>query len=105
MQAERRRLEARLRNLSAETAADFATADEIRRAVEELGGMVGLLKVSQPKLRTRFYEEVGLTATFDPTTRSVEASADLGVLNDRVGGGTAPIPTWPEVEGVLEMAP
>jgi hypothetical protein len=42
VQAERRRLEARLRNLSAETAADFATADEIRRAVEELGEGRGL---------------------------------------------------------------
>jgi hypothetical protein len=93
VQAERRRLETRLRNLAAETAADFATADEIRRAVEELGGMVGLLKVSQPKLRTRFYEEVGLTAAFDPTTRSVEASADLGVRKVRVGGPTLGLTT------------
>ncbi len=58
VQAEHCRLEARLRNFLAETAADFATADEIRGAVEELGGMVGLLTVTQPKVRTRLYEEV-----------------------------------------------
>lgn len=45
VQAERRQLEPRLRALSAATAADFATAEEIRRTVEVLGGMVGLLKV------------------------------------------------------------
>jgi hypothetical protein len=50
--------------------------------------MVGLLKVTQPKLRGRFYEEVGPTATLDPTTRSVEAAGDLGVRMGRVGGGT-----------------
>jgi len=88
VQAERRQLESRLRALSAETAADFATADEIRRTVEELGGMVSLLKMTQPKLRSRFYEEVGLTGAFDPLTRSVEAAADLGVRMGRVGGGT-----------------
>ena len=48
--------------------------------------MVGLVHATHPKLRSHFYEEVGLIGTFDPVT--VEASADLGVRMVRVGGGT-----------------
>lgn len=69
------------------------TAAEIRQAVAELGGLVGLLKVSDPKLRSRFYEEAGVTGSYDPRTRSVEASADLGVRKDRVGGAITPLRT------------
>ncbi len=65
-----------------------ATAVQVREAIEELGGLIGLLQVSEPKLRSRFYEEAGLTATYDPITRSVEAAADLGVRKLGVGGGT-----------------
>ena len=50
--------------------------------------MVGLLHATHPKLQSHFYEEVGLIGTFDPVTRTVEASADLGVRMVRVGGGT-----------------
>ena len=54
---------------------------------------VGLLQVSQPKLRSRFYEEDGLTGSFDPVSRSVEAFADLGVRKGRVGGALDPLRT------------
>ena len=61
---------------------------EVREIVQELGGLVGLLGVSDPVLRSRFYEEVGLRGTYDPRTRTVDAVADLGVRTVRVGGGT-----------------
>ncbi len=64
------------------------TAAEVREIVEQLGGLVGLLDVSDAKLRARFYEEVGLSGTYDSVTGSVEAFADIGVRKVRVGGGT-----------------
>ncbi len=55
---------------------------------EELGGLVALLDVSDANLRSRFYEEVGFTGTYDPVARCVDAELDLGVRKVRVGGGT-----------------
>lgn len=65
---------------------------EMIRAVKHHAGLVGLLGVSEPKLRSRFYEEAGLTGVYDPDTKSVEASADIGVRKVCVGGGNATIP-------------
>lgn len=67
-------------------AGEIVSAEELRDAVEEIGGLVPLLKVSDPPLRARFYEEVGLQATYDPKARAVDIEAH--VLNGRVGGGT-----------------
>jgi hypothetical protein len=39
--------------------------------------------VTNPVLKARFYEEVGLRGTYDPRTRVVDVEAR--VLNDRVG--------------------
>ncbi len=58
----------------------------MRDSVEATGGLLPLLQVSDPVLRSRFYEEVRLTGTYDPRTRVVDVEAH--VLNDRVGGGT-----------------
>jgi DNA invertase Pin-like site-specific DNA recombinase len=88
VEAERRRAVAVIDATKHEAADALASAAEVRQAIEELGGLVGLLKVSDPKLRSRFYEEVGFTGCYDPDTRSVEASADIGVRKVRVGGGT-----------------
>lgn len=55
------------------------TAEDLRAAVEEIGGLVPLLKGSDPTLRARFYEEVGLAGTYDPKKRVVDVEA--GVLN------------------------
>ena len=88
VEAERATANAALRVATTSTNDALATTVEVREAVEELGGLIGLLQVSEPKLRSRFYEEAGLTATYDPATRSVEAAADLGVRKVRVGGGT-----------------
>lgn len=88
VQTERRHGEATLRGLTQSAKADIVTGSEVREILGGLGGLGGLLHVSQPTLRSRFYEEVGVTGTFDPLTRSVEVVADLGVRKVRVGGGT-----------------
>ncbi|MGI8661768.1 MAG: hypothetical protein ACR2LQ_00970 [Acidimicrobiales bacterium] len=88
MQTERRHAEAKLRGLTHSATTEVVTASEVREILDGIGGLVGLLQVSEPALRSRFYEEVGLTGTLDPLTRSVEAVADLGVRKVRVGGGT-----------------
>ncbi|MBW3556964.1 MAG: recombinase family protein [Actinobacteria bacterium] len=88
VEGERRRAQAVVHAATRETVDAIATAAEVRQVVEELGGLVGLLDVSEPKLRSRFYEEIGFTGTYDPNTRTVEALADIGVRKVRVGGGT-----------------
>ena len=63
-------------------------AAEVRDAIEHLGGLVGLLQVSDAKLRSRFYEEAGVLGTYLPDSRSVDIEADPCVRKVRVGGGT-----------------
>lgn len=88
VQTERRGAQAVL-DAAAQTNTDgLVAAAEVREIVLQLGGLVGLLNVSGPKLRSGFYEAVGLSGTYDPFTRSVDAFADLGVRKVRVGGGT-----------------
>jgi hypothetical protein len=55
---------------------------------EDVGGLLPLLDASDPALRARFYDEIGLDGIYDPHTRVVNASADLGVRMVGVGGGT-----------------
>lgn len=86
IQAARSAAEATLRHLMA--APPQITAEDIRAAVEDAGGLLPLLHASDPTLRARFYEEIGLDGMYDPHTRVVNASADLGVRMVRVGGGT-----------------
>lgn len=88
VQTERRRAEAVVEAATQSSADGLVTAAEVRDIIDELGGLVGLLNVSDAKLRSRFYEEVGFSGTYDPLSRSVDASADIGVRKVRVGGGT-----------------
>ena len=88
VQTERQRAHAVLDATSQASADGILTATEVRETVEELGGLVGLLDVSDATLRSRFYEAIGFNGTYDPMTSSVEASADVGVRKVRVGGGT-----------------
>ena len=93
VQAERATAAVSLSAVAAQTADSVATADEVRQVVEEIGGLVGLLTVNEPKLRSRFYEEVSFTGVYDPDTKSVEASADIGVRKVRVGGASRAVTT------------
>lgn len=70
------------------TTTDLMTVAKVGDVIELVGGLVGLLGVGQPSLRSRFYEEAGRSGVYHPDTRSVEASADIGVPKVRVGGGT-----------------
>ena len=83
--ADRNAASARIAAARQSTAA-AVTADEIRAELDRLGGLLPLLEVSDPKLKARFYEEVGLSGVYDPRTKVVDVEAR--VLNDRVGGGT-----------------
>ncbi|MGH9055465.1 MAG: hypothetical protein ACRDYY_06315 [Acidimicrobiales bacterium] len=59
------------------------TPAELRAELESIGGLVPLLEESDPELKTKFYEEVGLEGTYDPKERVFEAR----VLNGCVGRG------------------
>ena len=78
--AEARLTEAELR------AAESVTPAELRAQIEAIGGLLPLLDASDPALKARFYDEVGLESVYDPNNQSVAIEAR--VLNGRVGGGT-----------------
>lgn len=78
--AQARLAEAELR--SGET----VTPAELRAQIEAIGGLLLLLNASDPSLKARFYDEVGIEGLYDPETQSVAVEAR--VLNGRVGGGT-----------------
>lgn len=80
---ERAGAEARLREAEL-AAAVTVTAAQLRPEIEAIGGMLPLLESSDPELKAKFYEEVGLESVYDPGCQVIEAC----LLNDRVGGGT-----------------
>ncbi len=88
VQTERSRAQAILDAIDNTQRADVTTAAELREIIERLGGLVGLLQVSDAKLRSRFYEEAGVLGTYLPNSRSVDIEADPCVRKVRVGGGT-----------------
>ena len=85
MTADRNAAAARIAAARQSTAA-AVTAAEIRAELDRLGGLLPLLQVSDPKLKARVCEEVGLSGVYDPRARVVDV--EVRVLNDRVGGGT-----------------
>ena len=72
------------------------TAEELRAAVEEIGGLLPLLEISDPQLRARFYEEVRLHGTYDPSPGNrrrgscPQRSCRRGDLNPHALAGTSP---------------
>ena len=71
VRTDRSRAKATLDALDGAQRVDLHTAAEVRDAVEHFGGLVGLLHVSEPKLRSRFYEEAGVLG---PTSRTPDRS-------------------------------
>jgi DNA invertase Pin-like site-specific DNA recombinase len=51
-------------------ATETVTAAELRAELEAIGGLLPLLEESDPALKARFYEEVGLDGTYDPGSES-----------------------------------
>ncbi len=62
--------------------------EELRALVEALGASSA--SRARPILRTsaELYGGLGLALTYDPNARGVTVEADLGMCQDRVGGGT-----------------
>jgi hypothetical protein len=89
---------------------EIVTPAELRAQIEAIGGLLALLDASDPVLKARFYDEVGIEGVYDPKTQSVAIEAR--VPNGRVGGGDAgwpgasqpPAPTDPDVKVSLYPA-
>jgi hypothetical protein len=66
----------------------LVSTEQVRRAIQELGGLLVALDGSDPALRAQLYQELGIEGTYDPHRRVVVVRADLGRPIERVGGGT-----------------
>ncbi len=53
------------------------TVDEVLDVVHDLGGMTGVLAAASPDDRARFYEALGVTATYDGTARTATLSIEI----------------------------
>lgn len=87
--AQRRAAEARLAQLNSSAPSPVHDQEELRAALVELGGMVGVLEGSDEAERLRFYEAVGIAGTYDPSAHKVVFTSTPRGLKVRVGGGTA----------------
>jgi len=85
VQAERRAAEEELRR---RRTAKALTEDDIRAMVESLGNLADVLEAAEPHKKADLYDNLGLSLTYEPSTRRVLVEADLvGVRPVRVGGG------------------
>jgi site-specific DNA recombinase len=84
--ATRTAAEAQLRD--SRTNPDEFTPEQVRRLLEQAGGLVEALDRSDPTLRAQLYEELGINGVYDPDRRTVHIQAELGRRIGRVGGGT-----------------
>jgi site-specific DNA recombinase len=66
------------------------TRDQVRALVSSLKDIASVLATADPKLKAEAYAELGISVTFDPTTRMISAeSRPAGACTtERVGGGT-----------------
>jgi site-specific DNA recombinase len=69
-------------------APDRLNPDDIAKMLEELGGMASVLKDATPAEKTSIYQELGLRLVYRPEEKTLVATADLGRVVSRVGGGT-----------------
>ena len=53
------------------------TVDEVLNVVHDLGGMTGVLAAAAPDDRARFYEALGVTATYDGNARTATLSIEI----------------------------
>jgi site-specific DNA recombinase len=86
--AARQAAEASLHQLDA--APEPLSPEEIRRALEQVGGLAAALDGADPFLRAQLFEELGIEGTYDPRARVVAIRADLRRRMERVGGGLEP---------------
>ena len=62
--------------------------DQLRRLVQRIGSIVGLLQDADADERRQFYQELGLNLIYQRLDGRERVQASLGVEFSRVGGGT-----------------
>jgi hypothetical protein len=73
------------------------TPEQVRRLLEQAGGLIGALTHSDPALRAQLYEELGINGVYDPGSHTVHVQVEFGRRIGRVGGADATIrPTDPQ---------
>ena len=61
---------------------------DIDALLEELGGLGSVLSEATPPEKASIYRDLGLHLVYHPADKAVVATADLGRVLSRVGGGT-----------------
>ena len=91
--AQERAALAELEHLATQAPAPLS-ADEAVAVVDWLGGMPGLLQQADQKDRAALYAALGVSATYDPATRSAELAVAIprGAKNVSEGGLEPPRP-------------
>lgn len=67
---------------------DLMTSADIESLTAELGGLGAILEQADPADKTSVYQALGLHLQYQPDQNLVIATADLGRVLSRVGGGT-----------------
>jgi hypothetical protein len=69
---------------------------QVRELVEGLGEFATVLTTADPKLKTKLYDEFGISVTYDPTRRTarIESRPETPWARVSVGGGTPTNPDW-----------
>lgn len=63
---------------------------DIDALISELGGLAKVLSMAMPPEKTSIYQSLGIRLVYQPGQNAVVATADLGRVLSRVGGGTSP---------------
>ena len=88
--AERDGLEAQLRALPRER---NLSAEEMREAIAQLGGVAGILATADAAARAKVYQSLGIRLDYDHANRRITASAIEACVLNRVRRGTCPLGT------------
>lgn len=86
--AARQAATSRLTELAGTAASPAHDREELRAALVELGGMIGVLDSSDDAERMRFYEAVGIAGVYDPAANKLTLTSQPRGVTVRVGGGT-----------------
>jgi hypothetical protein len=85
LRAEREVVTHQLANLDS---LDRLSQTDIEALLAELGGLGFVLDEATPPEKTSIYHDLGLHLVYHPADKAVVATADLGRVLSRVGGGT-----------------